>query len=184
MLRSPAFRLLAVAAVAAVAAACGNRIGDPCTVASDCATDGSRTCDTFSPGGSCTIENCDFGTCPDEAVCVRFFPAVQDTRACTSTLDCALDEICTVRGQCAPRSIERRYCMLRCGGHGDCRTGYECRDRELMRLHGGEPVPDPAAMTSSLPEVSFCASRRSCRVQSDCNDDEVCDLLNSVCLPR
>jgi hypothetical protein len=165
------------------ASACGQKIGDACAVSSDCSTDASRVCDTFSPGGYCTIAGCDFGTCPDESICVRFFPALESAAECGPGLpDCAVDEICTVAGQCAPRSIELRFCMLTCGGDGDCRPEYECRTRELMQMHGGEPVPDPSS-DGTPPDRSFCASRRPCVTNDDCEGGDLCDRATRVCLP-
>jgi hypothetical protein len=165
------------------ASACGQKIGDACNVSSECSTDASRVCDTFSPGGYCTIAGCDFGTCPDEAVCVRFFPAVENAAQCGEGLPaCAIDEVCTVGGQCAPRSIELRFCMLACGSDGDCRPEYECRNRELMTIHGGEPVPDPRAGGAPL-DRSFCAARRPCMTNDDCDQGDLCDRATRVCLP-
>src|SRR5215467_12385810 len=97
-----ALALLAVLALAS--AACGHKIGDECTLNSDCATDGSRICDTFSlHGGYCTIQGCDFGTCPDEAVCVRFLQSSDRATDCSAhgQADCATDEICTLDRKCA-----------------------------------------------------------------------------------
>ncbi len=176
-------RLLSLVVVVLVAA-CGHKIGDSCNVSTDCAQDGTRVCDTFSPGGHCTIQGCDFGTCPDEAVCVRFFPALENAAACASPGDCAVDEICTVAGQCAPRSIEQRFCMLKCDGGDDCRGGYECRDRALMIQHGGEPVPDPQASSVTPPDTAFCGPRRSCSLQTECPENEICDAETRVCIPR
>ena len=65
-------RILVLVALAATTAACGSKIGDSCTAAADCATEGGRQCDTASPGGYCTIAGCDLGTCPEEATCVQF----------------------------------------------------------------------------------------------------------------
>jgi hypothetical protein len=176
-------------AVLFAGAACGHKIGDSCTVSSDCSSDGTRVCDTFSPGGSCTIEGCDFGTCPDEAVCVRFFPALQNAPDC-KTAACQPDEICTVGGLCAPRSIELRFCMLKCEDNGDCRDGYECRRKNLMILHGGEPVPDPdkpmpdaGPPTEDDPLQGFCAGRKPCLFDTDCDDDYVCDSDSRLCYP-
>jgi hypothetical protein len=174
---------LAVLILVVVAAACGHKIGDSCNVSSDCAQDGSRVCDTFSPGGHCTIQGCDFGTCPDEAVCVRFFPALENARPCASQTECLSDEFCTVSGQCAPRSIEQRFCMLACDDGGDCRTGYECRDRVLMQAHGGEPVPDPRLASAELPSTRFCGPRRPCVTNNDCGTNELCDG-NRFCATR
>jgi hypothetical protein len=177
-------RLFLFASFALLATACGNKIGDSCGSSLDCAADNSRTCDLQSlPDGYCTIEGCDFDTCPDEAVCVRFFPGAQTNRPCTGNADCGLDELCTLGNFCVPRILERRFCMLKCGGNGDCRDGYECRDTELMKKHGGEPVPDPADATSTIPDTGFCATRQLCITNEDCEATETCDLDSRTCAP-
>ena len=177
-------RLLFVISTSVLAAACGNKIGDSCNSSLDCAQDNTRTCDVQSlPDGYCTIEGCDFDTCPDEAVCVRFFAGVQTSNPCTTTADCALDELCTLGGNCVPRILERRFCMRKCGSIGDCRDGYECRDVELMMRHGGEPVPDPTDATGEIPSTSFCATRQACINISDCETNETCDPETRTCAP-
>ncbi len=159
---------------AAASAACGHKIGDSCSISSDCSPTGDRICDTSSkPGGYCTIQGCDFDTCPGEATCVRFFPASDLTKSCTMPTDCSLDEVCT-NGRCALRSTEVRYCMLKCGGHGDCRGGYECRNEERQIAHGGEPVPDPATGTPNT--QPFCAQAKGCALDSDCDLGDTCDV--------
>src|SRR5262245_47832083 len=65
--------LLAVAATAG--AGCSREIGDDCVTAVDCNPNGSRSCDSSQPGGYCTIQGCDERSCPEEAVCMRYFPA-------------------------------------------------------------------------------------------------------------
>ena len=35
--------------------------------------------------------------------------------------------------------------MRTCDTNDDCRDGYECRDLEQMKAHGGEPVLAPGA---------------------------------------
>jgi len=143
-------------AVLGAAAGCGHDIGDSCSISSDCSPQGDRTCDTRSPGGYCTIQGCDFDSCPGEAICVRFFTSAQTNLPCTDDVDCTADEACTLGGWCAPLTTEARYCMLACGSSSDCRGGYECRDQELMIQHGGEPVLDPnASAPDTLP--GFCA---------------------------
>jgi hypothetical protein len=140
-------------------AACGDEIGDECSLSTDCATDGSRICDTSSPGGYCTILGCDFDTCPDEAVCVRFFSIGETNRTCEprgSGDECTADEVCTLSGFCAPRTAEVHFCMKTCSSRGDCRDGYECRDEQLMQENGGEPVPPPGEAVSLDPQP-FCA---------------------------
>jgi hypothetical protein len=133
-------------------AACGSSIGDSCEQALDCAQDGSRICDVSSKGGYCTIEGCNLGTCPDEAICVRFFPVANLTVACGD--GCAIDEHCTTANLCAPLSLERRFCMLSCDDNSDCRDDYECRN-PTSSTRGGEPVPDPDSPSAS--RRKFCA---------------------------
>jgi hypothetical protein len=152
------------------AAACGDEIGDECTLSTDCSSQGDRICDTNSPGGYCTIIGCDVDTCPDEAVCVRFFSVSDTNHPCDPQAEdvpredgqpaedkCTADELCTLSNVCVPRSAELRFCMKTCGSNGDCRDGYECRTEQLMREHGGEPVPPPGEAVSENPQ-RFCAA--------------------------
>jgi hypothetical protein len=150
--------------IALLAAGCGHEIGDACIVGTDCATDGTRQCDSTSKQGYCTILGCDFDTCPGEAECIRFFTGEFTNKTCdpatenTSTNTCSLDELCTLEGLCAPRASEVRYCMRKCDSDGDCRDGYECRDLAKMISDGGEPVLAPGFLVDdSTPK--FCAAR-------------------------
>ena len=106
---------------------CGAEIGDSCSQNTDCDPQGTRICDQSQPDGYCTIESCDEDTCPEEAICVRFFPAPFLTRSCADPGDCAPDELCLSDGFCTPLSTERRYCVRRCGTDGACRDGYQCQ---------------------------------------------------------
>lgn len=157
----PAMRLV-VCLVLVAGLGCGKEIGDNCITGIDCSADGTRVCDMSQRDGYCTIQGCDYSTCPGEAACVRFFMGSFANRPCDpvtediSTDQCSLDELCTLAGQCVPRSSEARYCMLKCGSRGDCRDGYECRDLSLMKAHGGEPVLAPGlAIDDKAPK--FCA---------------------------
>lgn len=164
-----------------VLGACGKEIGDACIIGSDCSPNGDRLCDPASVGGYCTIQGCDYGTCPDEAACIRFFTGNFTNKTCDPKatdadcekqpeLCCSLDELCSIEGatdqisgHCVPRSSEIRYCMRTCDSDGDCRDGYECRDLEKMKAHGGEPVleaPKPGAPRPVVDESSpkFCAA--------------------------
>jgi hypothetical protein len=148
-----------------LAAACNDEIGDECSLSADCSPQGDRFCDISSPGGYCTIIGCDYDSCPDEAVCVRFFSVSNSDRTCDPYLEdqsggddnCTADELCTLSGTCVPRTAEIRYCMRKCDYNSDCRDDYECRTQERMIAHGGEPVPPPgeALQTDLQP---FCAS--------------------------
>lgn len=146
-------------------AACGNEIGDPCSLSSECSPQGDRICDVSSPGGYCTIFGCEHDTCPGEAVCVRFFSVADTNRGCNpdtedisgGTDECTSDELCTLSGSCVPRTAEQRFCMKKCQSDGDCRDDYECRDEALMMDHGGEPVPEPGTAVGDDPQP-FCAA--------------------------
>jgi len=141
-------RRLALLASLSLAAACGHEIGDECSARIDCNDGtGDEICDLTSPGGYCTIQGCDWNTCPDGSVCVRFYATSFSNRPCNlatedlTTDDCSLDEACSLEGQCVPQTSEVRYCMKTCDSNDDCRDRYECRDEALMIMHGGEPVP-------------------------------------------
>jgi hypothetical protein len=160
--------------LALVAAGCGKEIGDPCIVSSDCSQLGDRQCDPPTSGekdGYCTIQGCDYNTCPQEAACIRFFTGSFSNKMCDPTTedqpnngsnkgtnDCSLDELCELKKQCVPRSSEVRYCMKTCKSDSDCRDGYECRDLTLMEEHGGEPVLAPSTrIDQNAPH--FCATK-------------------------
>jgi hypothetical protein len=142
-----------------LAAGCGKEIGDACTFSSDCSPNGDRLCDPdpASPEGYCTVQGCDYSTCPDESACIRFFTGNFTNIACQSTDECSLDELCSVAGHCVPRSSEVRYCMKTCESDGDCRDHYECRDLGKMKEHGGEPLLAPGVPIDAAHAPKFCA---------------------------
>jgi hypothetical protein len=146
---------LGLALALGLLAGCGREIGDACATSLDCSTNGERSCDSTLPDGYCTVQGCDYNTCPDGSACVRFFTGTFVNRPCSyldedsggagARDDCSHDEVCALSGSCVLRSSEVRYCMRLCGSASDCRDGYECRDLELMKAHGGEPVLAEAA---------------------------------------
>ncbi len=149
---------IAVLVACAWAAGCGKEIGDECAISSDCDPNGTRICDyPASPQGYCTIQGCDYNTCPEEAVCVRFFTGHFENKPCTDSSECgSFDELCSLEGHCVARSSEVRYCMRRCEGDDDCRDNYQCRDIDDMKANGGEPVLAPGLSLGSNPP-RFCA---------------------------
>src|SRR5258705_13828561 len=58
------------AIAASLAVGCSPKIGDKCSVSTDCSVQGDRLCDPTQPGGYCTVFNCEPDRCPDESVCV------------------------------------------------------------------------------------------------------------------
>jgi len=183
------FRVLGLAffvaffvAVAAGLAGCGHKIGDACTNSADCdPSGGNRTCDLAQPGGYCIIEGCDARSCPDDSVCMRFFPEpplLDPTKVCdpvaacnmpVSGQCCDVDEQCLTdaknpgQGTCVRTSLEKRACVQSCGSDGDCRGGYVCRAAgtcgtlALILDPNGKPkfcAPMPSAADGSL---SLCA---------------------------
>jgi hypothetical protein len=154
------YRLVPLLLLLVVSGACGQEIGDACSFAVDCSPNGDRQCDPdpLSPGGYCTVIGCDYSTCPDEAVCVRFFTGSFSNKTCMNSPDeCSFDELCSLDLHCVARSSESRYCMRKCDSDGDCRDGYECRDLDKMRAHGGEPLLAPGEpIDANAPK--FCAA--------------------------
>jgi hypothetical protein len=167
------FRLALGLAALATAAACSRSIGDECATSVDCSPSGDRSCDLSQPGGYCTVEGCDARSCPEDSVCIRWFPEkfltlvcdpkCEDTRDPNVEAECAAkspqdpkatdkctpDELCLSVGKCARRSFERRTCVLTCGDNSDCRGGYECR---MAGTRGSMPLlPNPNGT------AKFCA---------------------------
>lgn len=158
---------------------CGKEIGDECVISADCSPNGDRVC-IDPPAGYCTVQGCDFNTCPEEAVCVRFFTGSFADKPCQQACEdlgpgelvpsecppdgdgnpqptdhCSLDELCSIAGQCVSRSSEIRFCMRKCDSDDECREGYECRDRERQTVRGGEPV---LGSDSTEDAPKFCAT--------------------------
>lgn len=150
-------------AFATLAAGCGKEIGDSCSFDTDCNQNGTRTCvdATAGHGGYCTVIGCDYSTCPDEAACVRFFTGGFTNMPCDPNNEgdpaCSDDELCSIEGHCVSRSSEVRYCMKTCDSNGDCRDGYECRDFDLAKQHGGQAVLAPGSTLSEKTAPKFCA---------------------------
>lgn len=160
---------------ALLGAGCGRSIGDNCSVNVDCSALGDRFCDISAPNGYCTMEGCDYASCPSEAVCIRFFTPLPD-KSCTDSTQCAAYQTCQsgrctgacskhedcgtgqrcVDGKCASESSERRWCQKKCDDNDDCRTdeGYECR---ATGTGGAEPYPEPNTGVAS--PVKFCVQR-------------------------
>lgn len=106
-------RIVWVLPLAALVFGCTPKIGNKCTLSTDCSQLGDRLCDTSQPDGYCTIFNCEPDGCP-ESICVAFDPNLDP--ACKSADD----------GRW-PR-FERTFCMKACSADDDCRDGYECID--------------------------------------------------------
>lgn len=162
---------LSIVTLGVALGACGKEIGDACTLSSDCSPNGDRVClcsfctgtilDQSADQGYCTVQGCDYSTCPDEAACIRFFTGDFDNRACdpAKQAGCSLDEMCAINGHCVQRSSEVRYCMRTCDSSGDCRDGYECRDFELAKQDGGEAVLAPGTPVDAQHSPKFCAAK-------------------------
>ena len=150
---------------------CGTEIGDSCSFSTECSPSGDRICATGTtlPGGYCTVFGCDYDTCPDEAICVKFYAVGSTNVLCdpdtedVTTDDCSPEESCTLNGSCVPRTAETRYCMKKCADDGDCRDEYHCRNYSLMLQYGGEPVTDPDTTSPGI--QSFCAVAPSATTQ-------------------
>jgi hypothetical protein len=92
---------------------CQQKIGDGCSLGTDCSTSGDRSCDTTLPGGYCTMANCEPDSCPSEAACIAFMLSPSAVLECATGSD--------------SREV-RTYCMRTCSSNSDCRNGYVCVD--------------------------------------------------------
>ena len=150
----------ALVLMALVVPACGKDIGDGCSTNLDCDTDGQRDCDLSQPGGYCTINGCDEKLCPGGSVCIRVFPYESPGAACAQDVDCISAELCLPDGFCVPRLSERRYCVKKCGGNGDCRGGYVCREAGIEGRPANQSTYGSIALLANATAstvVKFCA---------------------------
>jgi hypothetical protein len=99
----------AVALLVTFASGCAPKIGDKCTLSTDCSVNGDRLCDSTEPGGYCTVFNCEPNACPDDSLCVSF-----------------VEPTCSEPAQSV--RFTRTFCMASCQSDGDCRAGYQCID--------------------------------------------------------
>lgn len=143
-------------------AGCARQIGDDCTTNVNCSALGDRVCDLASPGGYCTVESCDRASCPDDAVCVRFYTLQR------ASLGCNFDraQTATVRASCAPGDTS--CCQP---GDGTC-----CRAGELCLCAG------PLDEAGRCPALAYCAPAsterrycmKSCEQDAECRDGYRC----------
>lgn len=144
-------RVLLIASCTALAGACAPGIGDACDTALDCSTSGTRLCDLTQQGGYCTLEGCEEGACPDDAVCVQFGLQVGDV---------SVDR------------LNRTFCMASCKKTNDCRNddGYECYSAESFgamneaRILGSQSAKFCApmslkVMTATAPDATNSSSQ-------------------------
>jgi len=134
-------------AAAALALGCTPKIGDDCTVSTNCSTAGDRLCDITQPGGYCTVFNCEPGSCPADSVCVNFGTSLSPVAGCAPS-----------QGN---SPYQRSFCMATCGSDGDCRADYKClKPTELNAVsaeHSNDSrvcaVPPKAAPTGTSNQV-------------------------------
>lgn len=120
-----ALLILAALAALALAAGCAPKIGDKCTVSTDCSATGDRLCDITEPGGYCTVFNCEPDSCPDDAACINFGATLSNLmEPADGGSSTQIVPACTASQGNSP--YQRSFCMASCEGDGDCRGGYQC----------------------------------------------------------
>jgi hypothetical protein len=125
--------------------ACTPTIGDRCVTSLNCSINGDRFCDTSVKYGVCTVFGCESGTCPDNAVCVRWRsqPGRLSFTACMRTCEAGMD------GQC------RYDDGFRCCSADDLATGM-CSDAVMPMTE--EPVTVEVVDTMRSPNAGFCVA--------------------------
>ncbi|HEY1532490.1 MAG TPA: hypothetical protein VGF76_00680 [Polyangiaceae bacterium] len=142
-----------------VAFGCSPKIGDSCTVSTNCSASGDRLCDITEPGGYCTIFNCEPDSCPDGAVCINF-----------GTQLSPVDQCSTSQGN---SPYQRSFCMAPCSVDGDCRGGYSCQD---LSGKPGSPINLLGAVLADDTggDGKVCAATRPKDVEPPDGGNEVC----------
>lgn len=172
----PLHRVLALISLFYLLSACQPKIGDPCTISTDCSPFGERSCDFSYPineagvpdpadgEGECIIEGCSRNTCPDEATCVKIFstdflshacdPEREDQPSSTQAAlnDCTPSEICLPEGLCAYTISVRTTCRKSCKKDNDCRDGYRCVEVGSGGIYLAPDPEDPM----SMPTAKIC----------------------------
>ncbi len=148
-----ALRGAALALPLLFAVGCTPKIGNKCTVSTDCSQLGDRLCDTTQPDGYCTVFNCEPDTCPTDGdgVCVAFFPQ--------------LDPTCGAVASSQWPRFERTFCVRGCEDDSDCRSGYVCvapSDRNAQIVDNA-PVKTKACIPAAdLPPPQSSAAPAMC----------------------
>jgi hypothetical protein len=137
---------------------CQPKIGDPCRKSVDCGLRVVRQCDLSNSlrdpkgQGECTLENCSYGVCPKEAVCVKVYATEFLSIACDPELedvstdeqegrdDCEPHEVCLPEGLCADEIRARTSCRRECKDDDNCRSNYQCVS---TGIDGVYVAPDP-----------------------------------------
>jgi uncharacterized membrane protein YgcG len=114
--------------LAALLFGCAPKIGNRCTLSTDCSQIGDRLCDATQPEGYCTIFNCEPDTCPD-SVCVGF--------------NAQLDPACNGTDVSRTPRFERTFCMAPCSEDSDCRDSYKCADPKDDKFRVVDLISNP-----------------------------------------
>jgi hypothetical protein len=144
--RLPLSQAVLVLLLGLSAFACTPKIGDSCTVSTNCSASGDRLCDITEPGGYCTIFNCEPGSCPDSSVCINFGTELSSVDQCSSS-----------QGN---SPYQRSFCMAPCSSDGDCRGGYSCQDLSGKPKADGSPGNAlGAVLADNTGDGRVCAAR-------------------------
>lgn len=159
MLTIQPMRAFALLALSFGALGCQPRVGDKCKRAVDCGLNVIRQCDVSNAPrdpkneGECIVENCSYGVCPKEAVCVKVYASEFLSISCDPELedipmsgvetrdDCLPNEVCLPEGLCADEIRARTSCRFECNSDKQCRDNYECVSTGVGGLY---VAPDPA----------------------------------------
>jgi hypothetical protein len=160
--------LAALAFGTVLAAGCQRKVGDPCKRAFDCGIYVVRQCDVSNAprdpkrDGECIVENCSFGVCPKEAVCVKVYGSDFLSVACDPDLedvpsfqgidgrdDCAPHEVCLGEGLCASEIQARTSCRRSCRRDSDCRDNYQCVPTGINGIYVAPDPDDPTRQHSA-----------------------------------
>jgi hypothetical protein len=146
--RLPLLQAACLVLLGLIALGCSPKIGDSCTISTNCSASGDRLCDVTQPGGYCTVFNCEPGSCPTDSVCINFGTALSPLPECSTDL--------------GNSPYQRSFCMATCGNNGDCRGGYSCQNLSGVPNADGSPSNDlGAVLAESSGNGMVCAANQT-----------------------
>jgi hypothetical protein len=147
---------------------CTPKIGDHCTLNTDCGSSGSLVCDNSLPNGYCTEFNCTPDICANSAACVAL---------ATAPPGCPYDDYH------APSRTTRTFCLAQCHQDSDCRQndGYSCQDPR-QPPYNGAIIDDVQSQRVCLPNfsVTMSTARDAAPDRASLPEGSVCSVSGPV----
>ncbi len=162
-------------------------IGDTCTNNSDCATNlvcTNNICATHTGTGVIGEACSSDADCATNLVCTNGNCARKQNDAnegmigdtCANDADCATNLICTNHICSKPDSQNPGNVGDSCLSSSDCKSGLICKSEKCTNSSGNNDEDKPGTGNNN--------PSNKCKVNGDCNDDELCSWPEGICIPQ